>query len=221
MDSAALLAILSGLLHLPREQGTVEFKASLDVPEDIGQYISALANTAALQGHERAWVVWGVADRTHEVVGTNFDPFSRKTKAGSNEALIMWLQHMTQPRADFSFHEVRHPYGRVVMLEIHAARSAPVAFQHVRYIRVDSHKVKLADHPDKEARLWAQLGQKDDWSGEVVHAPRSRISMPTRWPRHADITRNSLCAVSRMPVDMRHCAERPRVQATSSPLDNA
>jgi ATP-dependent DNA helicase RecG len=169
MDSAALLAILSGLLHLPREQGTVEFKASLDVPEDIGQYISALANTAALQGHERAWVVWGVADRTHEVVGTNFDPFSRKTKAGSNEALIMWLQHMTQPRADFSFHEVRHPYGRVVMLEIHAARSAPVAFQHVRYIRVDSHKVKLADHPDKEARLWAQLGQKDDWSGEVVH----------------------------------------------------
>lgn len=168
MDTAALLATLSNLLRLPREQGTVEFKSNLDDPEDIGQYISALANTAALQGHDRAWVVWGIADKTHEVTGTSFEPFRRKVKAGSNQALYMWLQTMTQPRADFDFYEVQHPHGRVVMLEIQPARSAPVAFQHVRYIRVDSHKVRLSDHPDKEARLWTQLGQKDDWSGELV-----------------------------------------------------
>lgn len=166
MDSGILLDTLSTLLRLPREQGTVEFKSNLDDPQEIGQYLSALANAAALQGHERAWVVWGVADGTHEVIGTGFDPFRRKV--GGNQSLIMWLQHMTQPRADFAFHEVLHPQGRVVLLEIHPARSAPVAFQQVRYIRVDSHKVKLSDHPDKEARLWAQLGQKDDWSGEVV-----------------------------------------------------
>jgi len=168
MDPASLLATLSILLRLPREQGTVEFKSNLDDPEDIGQYLSALANTAALQGHERAWMIWGVTDGTHDVRGTTFDPFKRKVKAGSNQALIMWLQQMTHPRADFSFHEIQHPEGRIVMLEIHPARSAPVAFQHVRYIRVDSHKVKLSEHPDKEARLWAQLGQKDDWSGELV-----------------------------------------------------
>ena len=75
---------------------------------------------------------------------------------------------MTQPRADFAFHELTHPQGRVVMLEVHPARSAPVAFQHIRYIRVDSHKLKLAEHPDKEARLWARLGVKEDWSGAVV-----------------------------------------------------
>jgi ATP-dependent DNA helicase RecG len=63
---------------------------------------------------------------------------------------------------------VQHPQGRVVLLEIHPARSAPVSFKHVRYIRIDSHKVKLAEHPDKEARLWSQLGFKDDWTGEVV-----------------------------------------------------
>ena len=160
-----LLATLDALQRLPREQGTVEFKSNLAEPEDIGQYLSALANTAALHGHERAWLVWGVADGTHAVTDTSFDPFNRKV---GNQALIMWLQALTRPRADFEFHEVVHPLGRVVMLEIHPARSAPVAFQGVRYIRVDSHKVNLSDHPDKEARLWARLGVKDDWTGVVV-----------------------------------------------------
>jgi ATP-dependent DNA helicase RecG len=166
MDAAALLDTLSALLRLPREQGTVEFKSNLVDPEDIGQYLSALANTAALHGHHRAWLVWGVADDDHRVTGTRFDPFNRK--AAGNQALVMWLQTMTQPRADFQFHELQHPQGRVVMLEIHPARSAPIAFQHRRYIRIDSHKVSLSEHPDKEARLWTALGVKEDWSGAVV-----------------------------------------------------
>ncbi len=166
MDPAALLDTLSALLRLSREQGTVEFKSNLVEPEDIGQYLSALSNAAALQGHDRAWLVWGVADDGHAVTGTVFDPFKRK--AAGNQALVMWLQTMTQPRADFEFHELMHPQGRVVMLEIHPARSAPVAFQHMRYIRVDSHKVKLSEHADKEARLWSLLGVKEDWSGAAV-----------------------------------------------------
>lgn len=165
MTSEALLNTLLELLRLPREPDAVEFKSNLDEPKEIGEYISALANTAALLGRDRAWMVWGVADASHAVKGTAFDPFRRKV---GNQALVMWLQAMTQPRADFAFHEVQHPQGRVVMLEIHPTRSAPVAFQHVRYIRIDSHKVKLSEHPDKEARLWAQLGLKEDWSGELV-----------------------------------------------------
>lgn len=166
MTPPALLDTLARLLSLPREQCTVEFKSNLADEAEIGQYLSALANVAALDGHERAWLVWGVADGTHAITGTSFDPFG--LKVGGNQALVMWLQHMTQPRADFQFHEVAHPQGRVVMLEIHPARSAPVAFQHVRYVRVDSHKTRLGEHPDKEARLWARLGVKEDWSGVVV-----------------------------------------------------
>lgn len=168
MNDDALKSVLESLLRLPREQATVEFKSNLERAEDIGQYISALANAAVLQGHERAWVIWGINDATCGVLGTTFDPFVRKIKEGSNQSLTMWLQVMTAPRADFRFYEVQHQQHRVVMLEIHPARSAPVAFQHVRYIRVDSHKVKLADYPDKEARLWAMLGSKEDWSGELV-----------------------------------------------------
>ena len=161
-----LLQTLMELCKLPHESATVEFKSNLNEPEEIGQYVSALANAAALDGHDRAWLVWGVQNESHTVQGTTFDPFTRK--AGGNQALVMWLQTMTLPRADFEFHVCDHPQGKVVMLEIHAARGAPVAFQHVRYIRIGSHKTKLAEHPSKEARLWSVLGQKEDWSSALV-----------------------------------------------------
>ena len=171
MSDTAMLVVLQNLLAQSRERATLEFKSNWDHAEVIGEYISALANAAALEGHERAWLIWGVDDTTREVKGTTFDPFSQKVKSdkgSGNQALVMWLQYLTQPRADFHFHELSHPAGRVVLLEIHPARSAPVAFKNVRYIRIDSHKVKLVEQPDKEARLWAQLGLKEDWTGEVV-----------------------------------------------------
>lgn len=168
MSAATLPTVLQGLLSLPREQATVEFKTNWEQSADIGQYISALANTAALQGHDRAWMVWGVDDASRTVKGTTFDPFTQKVKEGANQALVMWLQVMTEPRADFAFHELQYQQHRVVMLEVHPARSAPIAFQHVRYIRVDSHKVKLGQYPTKEARLWSMLGVKEDWSGVIV-----------------------------------------------------
>lgn len=168
MNDDALKSVLDTLLCLPREQATVEFKSNWERAEDIGQYISALANAAALNGHDRAWMVWGIDNTSREVTGTAFDPFTQKVKEGANQSLIIWLQVMTAPRADFCFYEVIYQQLRVVMLEIHPARSAPIAFQHVRYVRVDSHKMKLADSPDKEARLWALLGTKEDWSGALV-----------------------------------------------------
>lgn len=171
MSDPTILPVLHDLLAQERERSTIEFKSNWDQAEDIGEYISALANASALEGHERAWMVWGVDDVARQVKGTTFDPFHQKIKSdkgNGNQSLVMWLQFLTQPRADFQFHELQHPQGRVVLLEIHPARSAPVAFKHVRYIRIDSHKVKLAEHPDKEARLWTQLGLKDDWTGEVV-----------------------------------------------------
>lgn len=115
---------------------------------------------------ERAWIVWGVDNLTHAVRGTHFNPFAAKGEG--NQPLVMWLTQKTSPRADFQFHELAHPDGHLVILEIFPPRAAPLAFAGARYIRIDSHKTLLSGHPDKEARLWAMLGQKDDWSGEVV-----------------------------------------------------
>ncbi|MEC5212876.1 ATP-dependent DNA helicase RecG [Polaromonas sp. CG_9.5] len=166
MDAYTLLETLGRLCGLAHEAATVEFKSNLDQADEIGAYLSALANSAALEGQNRAWLVWGVEDDSHQITGTRFDPFSRKVNG--NQAFIMWLQQMTSPRADFAFHECPHPDGRVVLMEIYPARSAPIAFQNRRYIRIDSHKTLLSEHQDKEARLWAMLGQKEDWSGELA-----------------------------------------------------
>jgi ATP-dependent DNA helicase RecG len=166
MDQSALIALVDRLRAESREGGTFEFKSNWDLPVDIGQYLSALGNSAVLARQDQAWLVWGVDNATHEVKGTTFDPFAAKGEG--NQPLIMWLTQKTLPRPDFEFHEVQHPNGRVVVMAIQAPRSAPLAFEGVRYIRVDSHKTKLSDHPDKELRIWGLLGQQSDWTGELV-----------------------------------------------------
>lgn len=168
MDQAALVALVDQLLAHGRETSTVEFKSNWGQPSDIGEYLSAMANAAVLNRHDQAWLAWGVDDKTQEVNGTTFDPFT--AKAEGQQPLIMWLTHKIMPRPDFEFHEVQHPQGRVVVLSIQAPRTAPLAFGGVRYIRIDSHKTKLSEHPDKELRIWELLGQKSDWAGEVVPA---------------------------------------------------
>lgn len=166
MDDTLLLNLFEQFRHLPREEATIEFKSSWDFPEDIGEYLSAMANAAILERHDRAWLVWGVDNTTHAVKGTSFNPFT--SKGEGKQSLVMWLTQKTKPRPDFQFHEVAHPDGKVVMLEIHPPRSAPLAFQGVRYIRIDSHTTRLSEHPDKEARIWEILGGIDDWTGEIV-----------------------------------------------------
>ena len=166
MDDTLLLNLLEQFRDLPREEATIEFKSSWDFPEDIGEYLSAMANAAILERHDRAWLVWGVDNTTHAVKGTSFNPFT--SKGEGKQSLVMWLTQKTKPRPDFQFHEVAHPDGKVVMLEIHPPRSAPLAFQGVRYIRIDSHTTRLSEHPDKEARIWEMLGGIDDWTGEIV-----------------------------------------------------
>lgn len=165
MDATALHATLDILRNLPHEQAVVEFKLNLSDLDKIGAYLSGLANTAALQGRDRAWLVWGIEDESHRVMGTFFNPFQQKI---GNQSLHMWLQVMTQPRADFEFHELNYNGARVVMLEIHPTRAVPMAFKHVRYIRVDSHLVELAKFPSQESRLWSLLGVLEDWTGVVV-----------------------------------------------------
>lgn len=80
--------LISELRKLPAETGWVEFKENYSDPEDIGEYLSALSNTAAIEGKANAYVVWGVRDGTHEVVGTTFKP--TQVKKG-NEELESWL----------------------------------------------------------------------------------------------------------------------------------
>jgi predicted HTH transcriptional regulator len=153
-SSSAVAALVQELRSLSREIEWVEFKVNNSNPAEIGEYISALANSAALLDKPRAYVVWGVEDVSSEVVGTTFEPAT--TKHG-NENLENWLTHLLQPQVPFRFHTCEVEGVRVVVLEIDSALHQPVRFSGEEYIRVGSYKKKLKDHPEKERALWQRF----------------------------------------------------------------
>lgn len=151
---ARLAALLDELTTLPDETEWVEFKHNNENPELIGEYLSALANSAALLRRPTGYLVWGVEDRTHQVVGTTFKP--RKAKKG-NEALENWLMRSLHPQVGFRIHEFTHRGKSVVIFEVPCATHVPIRFGDEAFIRVGSLKKKLRDYATKEAALWASF----------------------------------------------------------------
>lgn len=166
MNPGDLTLLLDGLLTQTDEHEWLEFKHN-DDPHTIGEYISALANAAALDGEPCGYMVWGIEDVTHRVLGTSFKPGSAKINA---QLLDMWLHQYLRPKLDFRFEAFDYQGLPVVVLRVPAAVAQPVSFHEVEYIRIHSAKVKLASHADKEARLWARLNTRGDWTAELVSA---------------------------------------------------
>jgi len=155
------IALIDRLRALPTETEWFEFKRNRYEPQALGEYLSALANTACLAGQPRGYLVFGIDDETHEVVGTRFNPYAVKAKG--NQDLLPWLAAGLRPNTGFETHIVEHPDGRVVLFEVGPARDQPVSFYETAFIRVGSSKTELAKHPEKVRALWTR-GR--DWSGE-------------------------------------------------------
>ena len=153
-SSRYLADLVRRLRSLPHETEWVEFKENYRRPDLVGGYLSALANSAALHGQPHGYVLWGIGNSTHELVGTNFVPGA--TRKG-NELLEPWLARLLDPQVDFRFHEITVDGSRLVLLEVERATSRPVAFQRIEFIRVGSSTRKLRDHSSKERQLWRLL----------------------------------------------------------------
>lgn len=149
--------LVEHLRSLPRETEWVEFKHNNADPHEIGEYISALANGAALLRQTHAYALWGIEDGSHNVVGTAFRP--RETKVG-NEELENWLLRLLSPRMDVRIHEGDVNGKHLVLFEIQPATHQPVSFSGTEYIRVGTYKKKLKDFPEKERALWALFAEK-------------------------------------------------------------
>lgn len=151
-----LVSLVRELCKLTGESEWVEFKVNVREPEEVGEYISALANSAALVGKAFAYVVWGISDRDHSVVGTSFDPSVARV---GNEALENWLLRLLEPRLNFRFFQVPMDGHSVIVFEIERAFRQPVRFRGREYIRVGSYKKKLKDFPERERALWRIFDQ--------------------------------------------------------------
>ena len=154
--TAYLIGLVEELRKLPRETEWVEFKHNNDDPEKIGEYLSALANAAALLGKVNAYLVWGIDDQTHGIIGTRFKPGAAKK---GDEELESWLLRLIEPKINFCFHEFEIDGKPVVLMEIGVAFRHPVRFNGQEYIRIGSYKKRLKDHPEKERALWRVFDQ--------------------------------------------------------------
>ena len=143
--------LVRSLIALPHETEWVEFKHNNKAPEEIGECASALSNSAALDRKPEGYVVWGIEDETHSILGTTFKPRAMKV---SGHELENWLLTYLEPRIDVRIHEGEIEGKPLVLFEIQAASHRPVAFRGVEYVRVGSYKKKLKDYPEKERALW-------------------------------------------------------------------
>lgn len=148
------VALIDELRALPAETVWLEFKSNNSDPELIGKRCSAMSNAARVVGKDTAYLIWGVEDDSHAVVGTDFNPDTKKV---GNQVLSLWLANSLQPSIAFSFRAVDHPQGRLMLLEIPAATGAPVAFNGVPYIRIGSATPRLTDYPDRYQQLIERL----------------------------------------------------------------
>lgn len=182
-----LSVVADRLLALGKEAPWVEFKVNNKAPEDIGEYISALANSAALESRSCAYVMWGVRDSDHEVVGTAFKPESSKV---GGEELTHWLLRGLDPQVHFRFHQFAHRSHPVVLLEIEAARQRPVQFHGTEYVRVGSYKKKLKDHPDHARRLWRLFDTETFENGPAVdHLTVEQVIQMVDYPSYFSLMR--------------------------------
>lgn len=146
--------LIKELCKLPKEVGWVEFKHNNCEPKMIGEDISALANTATLKDRDNAYMIWGVDDNTHEIIGTKVRlPLETK----GQQELENWLRYMLSKNADFEFLDTEVDGKHVEIIKIHKALSEPVAFEKIDYIRSGSYTKKLHEFPVMRAQLWDKL----------------------------------------------------------------
>ena len=148
---------LKYLLSLNTENEWLEYKENNSNPDMIGEYISALCNSAILDGQDKAYLIYGISDNK-EIIGTKFD--FKKAKKGAQE-LENYILTLLKPRISFNIINLEYEGDkRVQIIEIETNTNIPVKFKDVEYIRVNSTKQKLKDFPEKERKLWKSFESK-------------------------------------------------------------
>ena len=190
MDIHDLVPLLNKLISLAHETEWVEFKHNNINSEEIGEYLSALSNSAALHGEQTAYLVWGIQDENHSIVGTNFKP--RAEKVG-NQELENWLATQVSPRINFKVHEFLVESKNIVLFEIPKASNVPVRFKTTEFIRVGSYKRLLKDFPEKERELWALFSREPFEKGiTLTNLTADQVLTQINYPAYFDATKQSL-----------------------------
>lgn len=156
--SDSLCALLGRLCSEPHESEWLEFKQNVWDHNQIGRNISALANSAMLAGKERAFVVFGVENNSHERVGTTIR--LKKKKGKGNENFENWINRLIAPRIMIALHDFQCDSMEFAIIEIEPTYESPVRFDGAAYVRIGENTRSLAEFPERERSLWITTGTR-------------------------------------------------------------
>ena len=136
------------------ENELVEFKQVNDSysTSEIGKYFSALANEANLRHVEKAWLIFGVDNRSRKVVGSTY----RQEKESLNNLKYQISQGADPSITFIDIHELNTSEGRVLLFEIPAApRGIPIAWHGHYYARAGESLTALSTEKFERIRRQA------------------------------------------------------------------
>ena len=154
MNDQKLTKIIDYFISEPAEKVHVEFKTNNTQHETIAKNISGIANVLIKDSIPRGYIIWGITDGTHEVVGTDFDPDTKKV---GNEDLILWLKKHIKPDLTIEFHKINLNSKNLIVLIIAVNPLGVSKFDNIPYIRIDKNTRKLGDFPETEKQVWKEV----------------------------------------------------------------
>lgn len=145
--------LLENFLRFEDEYEWLDFKENWFSKDEIGEYISAVANGACLSGKEYGYIIWGVKDKPKVLIGTtiNFD------KDIDNEPYKHYLARNLKPSLPFEVIEREYLNKRIVILQVPASKSIQTKYKDVSYFRLGSSKEKVNKYPEWEQKLNSTL----------------------------------------------------------------
>lgn len=155
--------LLSELLKLSKETEWVEFKeAKNDFDFNrLGKYFSALSNEANLKNQPFGWLIFGIRDKSRQIVGTNY----RKNKERLDKLKYEIATKTTNRITFVDIIELHFPQGRVVLFKIPASpQGIPIAWEGHYYGRDGESIVPLNIQEIEEIRNQAK---HYDWSAQI------------------------------------------------------
>ena len=152
--------ILDELLLEP-ENECVEFKKAennFDI-DNLGKYFSALGNEATLRNRQYSWIIFGVDDKTRNLIDTKYcsdNNFNKVKKQISDNT--------TDNIGFIEIYEFKKNDKRVIMFQVPAASGTPINWKGYPYGRSGESLVSLAPNKIEQIKATANY----DWSRQII-----------------------------------------------------
>lgn len=146
------------------ENEVVEFKRAennFDIDE-LGKYFSALSNEANLREREFGWIVFGVWDKKHQIVGTNF----KDGEVALNKLKNDMSQHTTDNLIFRNIIPIEVEGKRVLLFQVPASpRNIVMHWKGIAYSRVGESLKPLNQAKQDAIRQQPPI---PDWTAQLV-----------------------------------------------------